>query len=83
MKKLTNVQTTQAAYTIEAKTQRRVTGFENGQAVWTEYTQYDILRDGQMIRFVFNEEDILPMIDLHEKLEANPTLNNAYTGRFD
>ena len=45
-------------YTIQPKTQKRVTRFENGTPIWEEYTQYDILKDGKMVQFCFREEDI-------------------------
>ena len=60
------ITTDKAVYTVQQKAERRVVGFENGQAVWAEYIQYNILRDGKMVRFCFNENDIEEMINIEE-----------------
>ena len=62
----TTYTTKTATYTITTQTDRRVVGFENGKPIWNEYTQYNILRDGKMVRFCFNEADIPEMIDIEE-----------------
>ena len=54
-------------YTIELETKKRVTEFVNGKAVWTEYTQYNILHDGEVVQFCFNEEDVEEAIRFFEE----------------
>tara|TARA_R110002012_G_scaffold256941_2_gene437143 strand:+ start:1128 stop:1367 length:240 start_codon:yes stop_codon:yes gene_type:complete len=55
-----------ATYTIEPHQQRRVTEFVGGAPVWTTYIQYNILRDGKMVRFCYDENDIEEMIRVEE-----------------
>ena len=54
-------------YQIEPVTQKRVTEFVDGQPVWTEYTQFNIIHDGEVVQFCFNEEDIEETIRFFEK----------------
>ena len=58
--------TDKAVYTIELHTQRRVDEFVDGVAVWIEYPQYNIMLDGRMVRFCYDENDIEEMIRVEE-----------------
>ena len=58
--------TDKAVYTIELHQQRRVTEFVGGAPVWTTYNQYNIMLDGKMVRFCYDEADIEEMIRIEE-----------------
>ena len=58
--------TDKAVYTIELHTQRRVDEFVDGVAVWETFTQYNIMLDGKMVRFCYDEADIEEMIRIEE-----------------
>ena len=45
-----------------------------------EYTQYNILKDGQLVGFVFDEEDVQTAIDTMERF---PNQNETMHSRFD
>jgi len=83
MKNNIEITTNKATYTVKLEEQRRVTSFENGQPVWESYTQYNICRDGKMVRFTFQESQIMEMIEFHEKAEANPGFQAHMSSRFD
>ena len=70
--------TDKAVYTIEQHTQRRVDEFVDGVAVWVEYPQYNVMLDGKMICFCYDENEIPMMVDCQE----NPERNNVGS-RFD
>ena len=72
---MTTFTTDQAVYTIEQHTQRRVDEFVDGVAVWIEYPQFNILKDGKMVRFCYDEADIAKMVDIEENGHG---INPAY-----
>ncbi len=73
-----NFTTTLATYTIEKHTQRRVDRFEDGVAVWIEYPQFNILKDGKMLCFCYDEADIAGVIDCQERPERYAGMNNRF-----
>ena len=69
-------------YAIEIKTGKRMAGgvLEGCEMYEVEYTQYNILRDGQLVGFVFDADDINTAIDTMERF---PNQNDAIRSRFD
>ena len=67
-----------ATYEIEVKQMTRTAYPETGGTAQVEYTQYNILDDGQLVGFVFDENDIEAAINGIE----NPGLR-PYGTRFD
>ena len=63
---LKTVTTDKATYTVQVKAERRVVEFQDGQPIWAEYLQYNIILDGKMVRFCFDENDIEEMISIEE-----------------
>ena len=62
------IQTKNATYTVEPEVMTRVTAFdENGDGVWTEYTQYNIYRNGERVQFCFEEDQVIPTIQFLEE----------------
>ena len=72
---MTTITTQKATYTVEPKVQKRVARFEDGKQVWETYTQFNILQDGRMVQFCFNEEDIDKTIHF---LENGDGINAVY-----
>lgn len=79
----TTYTTKTATYTITTQTNRRVVTFQDGAPVWGETTQYNILKDGEMVRFCFEEDRIQEMIEWHEWAEAHPVAAADMNNRFD
>ena len=69
-------------YTIETKVNKRMAGgiLEGCEMYEIEYLQYNILRDGRLVGFVFDENDIETAIDTMERF---PNQNEAMRSRFD
>jgi hypothetical protein len=67
--------TDKAVYTIELHHQRRVDRFEDGVAIWEDIVQYNIMLDGKMVRFCYDEADIEEMIRIEENGHG---INPAY-----
>ena len=47
-----------ATYTIQEKVQTRTAYPETGGTTQVQYTQYNILKDDQLVGFVFNQDDV-------------------------
>ena len=71
---------TTMTYTIKTETRTRMAGgiLEGCPMYEVKYTQYNILQDGQLVTFVYDETDVAPTID---RLIAGTT--NGYGTRFD
>ena len=69
---------TGVTYGIEPKVTRRVTRFEDGQPVWEEQTQWDVLLDGKLVQFSLTEEGLLDAIAL-----ADGVTDGVEGSRFD
>ncbi len=54
--------TDKAVYTIEPHQQRRVDRFEDGVAIWKEFTQYNVMLNGKMLCFCYDEADLAGVI---------------------
>ena len=69
-------------YAIEIKTGKRMAGgvLEGCEMYEVEYTQYNILRDGNLVGFVFDADDINTAI---ETMEKYPDAANTIHSRFD
>ena len=69
-------------YTIETKVNKRMAGgvLEGCEMYEVEYTQFNILRDGQLVGFVFDVNDINTAI---EAMEKYPEAGRAMGNRFD
>ena len=68
-------------YTIETKVNKRMAGgvLEGCEMYEVEYTQFNILRDGQLVGFVFDVNDINTAIEAMEKYpDAAETMNSRF-----
>ena len=45
-------------YTVEAKTDRRVVAYADGQAVWADETTWNLFLDGKPVQFSLTEAGI-------------------------
>ena len=68
-------------YTIETKVNKRMAGgiLEGCEMYEIEYVQHNILRDGELVGFVFDAEDIETAIEAMEKYpDAAKTINSRF-----
>jgi hypothetical protein len=49
---------TNLTYTVEAKTDRRVVAYVEGQAVWADETTWNLFLDGKFVQFSLTEAGI-------------------------
>ena len=66
------VTTEQATYTVTTDVLTRMTEGPGGNLIPENSVQYNILLDGKMVRFCFDEERIEEMIAFHEGRARSP-----------
>ena len=64
--------TDQATYTVTTQVLTRMTEGPGGNLIPESSVQYNILLDGKMVRFCFDEERIEEMIAIHEGRDRSP-----------
>ncbi len=79
MKTNRTITTDKAVYTVETKTETRMTYGRDGEMIPKTYFQYNIMKDGKMVRFCFDQADIMDMIHIEE----NPEQYTGIGSRFD
>ncbi len=78
MKTNWNITTDKAVYTIEVKTETRMTYGRDGEMTPKTYFQYNIMKDGKMVRFCFNQADIMEMIEVEENPEKFANIGSRF-----
>lgn len=69
METIRTITTDKAVYTIETETRTRMTYSRDGEQIPKTYFQHNILKDGKMVRFCFDQADIMDMIHVEENPE--------------
>ena len=65
-------------YAVEAKTDRRVVAYTDGQAVWADETTWNLFLDGKFVQFSLTEAGIPDAI-----ARAEGYTDGVYSSRFD
>ena len=69
METIRTITTDKAVYTIETETRTRMTYSAGGDMIPKTYFQHNIMKDGKMVRFCFDQADIMDMIHVEENPE--------------
>jgi len=67
-------------YTVNFRTERRVTSFKNHQPVWEDLPRWDITLDGEIVQWCYDEDQIASRINFFENGDGiDPIYFNGVT----
>ena len=70
------ITTDKATYTIVTETRTRMTYGRDGEMTPKTYFQHNIMKDGKMVRFCFDQADIMDMIHVEENPEQYASIGS-------